>query len=336
MSQINFNQNNNSQILNSFCPFSLEDTKNYTININTPILLDSSSETKSNVIVLDNNINNINNENVIGYFQISYNDNKKINNNTPINIEENPKIPYNDEININFNVSSTYSKSKSKKIQDINLKKFGFKKDKKERIFKIYKDNRNKGRIKKNSNVIGKHNKFSQDNIIRKLKGRFHEKCRIYINKEYKKYLLNHKHDIKKVNDLFQRITPKLSRKIKKVENLKWLQSKLYDVFSENVSEKYRPYDIEHNKKLIEKIYKDDEAKDIIDILNKPVKYMFDAYIRNMKIPGFETLNDDIIELREKMEKENQEDIDIYLSKYRIIAQNLETIFIKKKSRNNK
>ena len=49
------------------------------------------------------------------------------------------------------------------------------------------------GRIRKNTNFIGKHNKFSEDNIIRKIKGRFHEKCRIYINKEYKRFILSKK-----------------------------------------------------------------------------------------------------------------------------------------------
>ena len=337
---INYNENNDNHLLTSYCPFSLEDSQTFTININTPNVKDTISDNNSNLIVLDNNINNINNENRIDYFQVSYNDNNRIrNNNNPINIgAPNPVTNNNDDINIkiNFNINSSHTKSNSKQIQDINLKKVEFKKDKKLRIFKINKDNKNKGRIKKNSNLIGKHNKFSEDNIIRKVKGRFHEKCRLFINKEYKKYLLNHKHDIKKVNDLLQRITPKISRKIKKDENLKWLKLKLYNVFSENVSDKCSLYELDHNKKEIEKLIKENEAKSVIDILNKPVKYMFEAYIKDMKIPGFETLNDDLIELGEKMKKDNQDNLEQYLIKYKAVAQNLENIFIKKISRTNK
>jgi hypothetical protein len=60
-----------------------------------------------------------------------------------------------------------------------------------EKIFKIVKINKKIGRIKKDSALKGIHNKFSQDNIIRKIKRRFHENLRLYINKEYKKYIIN-------------------------------------------------------------------------------------------------------------------------------------------------
>ena len=57
------------------------------------------------------------------------------------------------------------------------------------KIFKIIKINKKLGRIKKNSLITGKHNKLSEDNIIRKIKARFHEKLRLYINIEYNKYI---------------------------------------------------------------------------------------------------------------------------------------------------
>ena len=50
----------------------------------------------------------------------------------------------------------------------------------KERIFKIEKINKKIGRIKKNSILKGIHNKLANDNIIRKIKGRFIEKVRLY------------------------------------------------------------------------------------------------------------------------------------------------------------
>ena len=242
--------------------------------------------------------------------------------------------------NTNFlNLISTISNSQLKEIKDTNLRTIRFikkNKDKKELIFDVKRDNKNIGRIKKNSNLIGKHDKFSEDNIIRKFKGRFHEKCRIYINNEYKRYLLNHKHDIKKVNDLLQRISPKISRKIKKEDNLKWLEMNLKQVFSQNVSEKCSLYPTDYNKNNISKLYEENEAKDVINILNKPVKEMLGYFINNIEIPGFDTLDKDIIELENKMKIDNEEKINNYINKYIRTSKNFESIFINKSSRNNK
>ena len=63
---------------------------------------------------------------------------------------------------------------------------------------------------------------------------------------------------------------------------------------------------------------------------------MYNAFIQNLKIPGFDNLNEDINELKIKMKKDNEEDIEEYLSKYEQIAKNLENIFIRKIPRNNK
>ena len=88
-------------------------------------------------------------------------------------------------------------------------------------------------------------------------------------------------------------------------------------------------------KKKIKKLYEENKARNVIDILNKTVKEIFEAFTLNTKITGFETLNDDLKELKLKMEKDNQENIDQYLYKYRNIALNFESIFINKTSRSN-
>ena len=219
----------NNEILSFFPPSTNLDESIFNINVNNAILLDSISDNNFNI----NNI--INNKNKIDLFSFPFT-NKEINDISGITIQ----TPNNNDNIKNLNYLSK---------ENINLK---YMIQRKGNIFKITKDNKNLGRIKKNTNLIWKHNKFCEDNIIRKLKGRFHEKCRIYINKEYKRYLLNNKHDIKKVNDLLQRISPKISRKIKKESNLKWLQLKLFNVFSENVSEKCSLYGRDHNKKEID------------------------------------------------------------------------------------
>jgi len=132
-------------------------------------------------------------------------------------------------------------------------------------IFKIVKINKKIGRIKKNSTVKGIHNKLSQDNIIRKIKGRFHEKLRLYINEEYKKYLFKKTGKKKKLINLMKRISPKVSRRIKKEDNLKWFESKIFEIFSEKVSLKYSVNNLDFNKKKINKLILLNEAKNVIN-----------------------------------------------------------------------
>jgi hypothetical protein len=193
------------------------------------------------------------------------------------------------------NNSSTYPQSKERGLQEIHLK---------EKVFKITKDYKGKGRIKKNTIYVGKHNKFSEDNIIRKIKGKFLEKCRLYINDLYRKYLLKKNQDPKKERILLQRLNPKVSRKIKRNLNLEWLGSKLYQVFSENVSEKCTLYDEDYNERQIKVLFSKDEATEVIKILKRSVKEMFHNYTNNEEIDGFKTLKDDLEEIKKKMNEE--------------------------------
>ncbi len=62
-------------------------------------------------------------------------------------------------------------------------------KERNDEPFKIIKINKKIGRIKKNSMIMGKHNRLSEVNIIRKIKARFHGKFRLYINIEYDKFV---------------------------------------------------------------------------------------------------------------------------------------------------
>ena len=206
--------------------------------------------------------------------------------------------------------------------------------NKNRKIFKIVKVNKKIGRIKKNSILKGIHNELSEDNIIRKIKGRFQEKLRLYINNEYKIYLLNKTFQKKKINNWLKKINPKISRKIKKEENLMWFETKIFEIFSENVSSKYSEYSPDLNKKKIERLISLNEAKNVIDILFNDIETFYIKYINDEKIEGFKTLKDDIEELKTHMENENKENIKEYLTKYKYIAQNMKKIFIQKNARN--
>ena len=126
---------------------------------------------------------------------------------------------------------------------------------KKKKIFEIYKMNKRIGRIKKNSGYIGKHNKLSEDNVIRKIKRRFLENVRIYINKEYKKYYLKKKINVDN-NNWIKKISPKFYGQIKKIDNIKWFNSKIFEVFSENLSLRYSSHSLDSNKQNILNFYR--------------------------------------------------------------------------------
>ena len=202
---------------------------------------------------------------------------------------------------------------------------------KKEKIFEIHKINKKIGRIKKNSGYIGKHNKLSEDNVIRKIKRRFLENVRIYINKEYKKYYLIKKININ--NNWLKKISPKCYGQIKKIDNIKWFNSKIYEVFSENLSLRYSSHSLDSNKKNIQNLLFSNESNSVKDILNTKVEVLFSKYIGNVKIEGFKTLKDDIKEIEKQMKESEQEDINKYLKKYEDTAKNMKDIFDKKSER---
>lgn len=208
---------------------------------------------------------------------------------------------------------------------------------KKNIIFKIIRIKRKKklGRIKNNlkNQYRGKHSKFTEDNIITKIKGSFIEKTRKYINRVYGLSMTKHEH--KKIKKKFlEKITRREIIKISKEKNMKFFQSKLKDIFSSDVSPKCTLHKPDYNKQNIDEIFKIHEtAKEIIDILDKKISEFYYFYSKDIDIEGFETLKDDLKKLREDMEKRKENNIEEYLNKYKEIAQNLETITLKKRSR---
>ena len=225
-----------------------------------------------------------------------------------------------------------FNSKKKKKIK--NLKKKILLNNNK--IFYISKVNKKVGRLGKKLKKLlnGKHNKFCYDNIIRKIKASFHNNIFNYINKKYEIHLKSINQ--KKITKLLQKISPEESKKIKKDDNLRWLSSKLKDVFSANLSSKCSLYDSDYNKRQIDKLYKEAKIQNLIDIFEKTIREMYEIYVNDIKLDGFETLEDDLKSLQKKMEKEGEEDIEDYLKEYEYVAQNLEQIFKEKKGRSRK
>ena len=195
------------------------------------------------------------------------------------------------------------------------------------RIFNINKVKK-KGRIKKYRNKSGKHDKYQQDNIIRLFKVHLMNNIYKYINSSFKE-----NQNKPKKKKILQKISSKFIKSISKEDNIKWLNSKLSVVFSQNLSTKIIRYNSNHNEKVINSVLKKGTDTNAIFILNHTVKDMWIIYINddiNHNYTGFLTLKDDIKEF----EKSNQPPK--YIEKYKKVAIEFEEIFNKIKERKRK
>lgn len=117
------------------------------------------------------------------------------------------------------------------------------------------------GRKKKNSNEKGKHNKFSADNIIKKIKSTLLIILYKYINFEINKiYNGNIGHGI------FQKQLMKINQNqiITSKNNKQFLNKTLKEIFSDDISSKYSSFSVSHNRDLIQALLKEnDEEKRI-------------------------------------------------------------------------
>ena len=212
----------------------------------------------------------------------------------------------------------------------------------KEKIFLIVKSrksiksdskNHKKGRRKIKNIIRNAHNenyeyhsKLKEDNIIQKLKVFFIKSSMNLINKRYENFVLGK--GLKKTRFLMK-IKSKYAQTIKKESNLEFLQIKIKDLFSSELSEKCTKINKDYNKKQINRIYHKNEAKGVIEILNKSVEELLNDYINGTyKDEGF-FIQYDLDNIKEFDEKNENE----YANKFIETAKNLAQIFNKKISR---
>ena len=111
---------------------------------------------------------------------------------------------------------------------------------------------------------------------------------------------------------------------ISKDNNLIWFNTKIKDIFSQNISCKFSNFESNHNKNLINRIYKKREEKNVINIMEKTIKDMWILYIKETKdnnYLGFKTLKDDINDFKKNGETEE------FIKKYKNISIEFEKIF---------
>ena len=175
----------------------------------------------------------------------------------------------------------------------------------KNKIFDIKKVSKRIGRRKHDKPELYKyeavHTKYRQDNIIQKIKIHFINSTMDLINREYNEYL-----NIDSKKRLLQKIKPNFTKIWRKKGNQEFLEKKLKDVFSEELSERCSTFHDKknYNKEQIEKLYEKNKAKNVINILDKSLKEMYRIYIMENNGMKEYNLKYDLIQIEQKNGKE--------------------------------
>ena len=167
-----------------------------------------------------------------------------------------------------------------------------------------------------------------RDNLLRKFKVHLIRSIINYVNSLF---LINEKR--KKKLKILRKLSSLKIKQISKTDNIDWLNSKVKNILSQNVSSKLTSCTRDFNVKIIKRIYEKNEEKKVIEILEKTIREMWQIYINDTddnNYKGFMTLKDDIKKM--KMSGEN----DIYINKYKNVGIEFEKIFNSIKPRRKK
>ena len=319
-----FDTNNNSFIdIKSLTNSYPQILSNYNINDNK-LLKQQKNLSNNNKLTNINNITFLNQKRKTPFI------NKKKTLRYKIFFTTTKKEKSNDE-NINSEINSETS--------NINPKNVIFLMDKKLKNMKGIKIKKNPGRKKKNSGEIGIHNKFSKDNMMRKLKNKVMESARRLINKMIKiESGENYKEfgEMRKIQGIFcQELNIKF--------NFWFYSQPLKSIFQFKMSTKYSKGDFDSNFNLISKIYSEQYNNKFPKTI-KLLEMMFHQYFHEIFLGEKNWTNEfDITEEDNKFEinyflqkKNNEDENDFYyLEKMNKLAKKYETFFLDKNPRIN-
>jgi hypothetical protein len=192
----------------------------------------------------------------------------------------------------------------------------------KKKFFKIDTKNK-KGRKPKHSMVYSYHTKFSNDNILRKIKVKFIHKTINYINNII---LTKYNNKI----DVLKPLKGKISQNNGINFNKKLINSKLKDIFSiYEINGKFKLYQNNYNKSIIDKIY-NENIKELIDIFEMTFLQVFVIFRdlnETQKLNGLEKIDTVIREI--KLKDNNSE----YINKFTNVVNNFENYYLNKIAR---
>ena len=191
------------------------------------------------------------------------------------------------------------------------------------KIFNIVKKVK-KGRPKKYIDYKGKHHNNRPDNLIIKIKRFFIKNNIEFINNKYIQYLA--KNNIKTSRSLLKPISQHYITDLNPKRNLEFFNKTLKDIYSVDISKKFK-ISPKYNKNNIDELYKDKNAKEIIDILNLTVKEMYDNFIKTNELGDFENLELFLENINKKMKNKKEEEIFNHKILLKHMAINMENFF---------
>ena len=190
----------------------------------------------------------------------------------------------------------------------------------KKRMFKI--NRKKRGRQSKNLNSKSDHTKYSNDNILRKIKVKFFQKLMKYINGIIKS----------KYNGIIQKLLPlkgEVSQNNTIKFNIQLLNTKLKDIFSTiEINKKFRLYKENYNKNVIDTIY-NNNIRELIEIFELTFLEIFNIFkdANETKFNDFEKLNTVVEEIKYK------ENDSYYAELFKNMAMNFENNYLEKTAR---
>jgi len=164
---------------------------------------------------------------------------------------------------------------------------------------KFYTKHKRMGRIPNDLEYTkGDHTKYSTDNIERKVKVCFYGSTKDYANELIKEFQSQNGNG---TYCLLNDIDSKIKKQSLQKENLKLLENTVRDMLSANISSKFSTFPPNYNKKLIDNIYREGKATEVISFLNTKVLFLYNQFINDDKKNGkFKTLAYHIESLKEK------------------------------------
>ena len=234
------------------------------------------------------------------------------------------KIILNEDLNIQKEANSINNNETETKLFSNNNNLLG-KKRANEIIFKCNKINNGKldksmirGRKKKIDIFKGNHTKYSQDNIIGKIKCHFLNN----VNKTLNQSFIDKKNSFCKLDNY-------VNENLRKDYNIKLMSSTFKEIYSNTkISNKYKKYEKDINKKLIEKIYSEKNEIEAINLLEKTYIELFNSLIKN----DLDSFCKQILEKEEKNGLSKADSVN-YIKQIKNLCENYEEWFLNKKGR---
>lgn len=191
-------------------------------------------------------------------------------------------------------------------------------------IFNISK-NKKLGRKRKNCCLKGVHDKYAQDNMIKKVKGMVINSTLLsfvnnsLIEEETDNNALKRKNNNEwKVNttSILFKIDQNIIKNINREDSLNLLKLPLKEIYSNNISSKIKQKFENSNKKLIDEIYLNNQKKKSINILNMTLGQCMKHLSKKEYYPELQGLENEYEKIIKELKEKKETDEYIELFKY--------------------